>query len=830
MDVFKLRDQLLDDYRQYATSFMQLRDQRIKTEVHNALDQGLLWPPPRIGLNPAFEQGATIESLVEEGILHPRNQDIFRSGKSPDSIGQPIQPYRHQEEAIRAAHADRNYVLTTGTGSGKSLAYIIPIVDHVLRTGSGTGVKAVVIYPMNALANSQMVELAKFLPGSNPPVTFKRYSGQEDQEAREEILNNPPDILLTNYVMMELILTRYRDKKLVKAMGSLRFLVLDELHSYRGRQGADVALLVRRVREASGSQAIRCVGTSATLSTEGGHQERLTRLAEVGTRLFGDQVHPEEVIGETLRRITPEPNLSDPTHLAKLGQAIRGNCNCPPKERNCPPEERNCPLKERNCPPKDFEGFVADPLAGWIETEFGVGLEEGRLVRAIPRALEGAAAHLSSLTDIDQDTCKKALRSYLMAGPQIPNPTTGMPVFAFRLHQFISRGDTVYASPESPGRRSLTLKGGRFVSGDRTRVLLPLAFCRACGQDYYVVRREQASDHPVDETLTPRDLRDRFEEDNRSGFLYLSDDRPWPDDSDLIHNRLPPTWLDPDGRLRRSRKDDLPQRVEVMPDGRLLSAGSVAQGGVPGWWIPTPFRFCPACGVSYPGKLGSDFSRLSTLGSEGRSTATTIMSLAVVNFLRQDGHLPEHARKLLSFTDNRQDASLQAGHFNDFVQVTQLRSALWQAAADHPDGLKHDDLSQQVFDKLRLPPHQYALDPDLRGLAAEDTNRVLREVLTYRLYRDLKRGWRLTQPGTDRPSHHPIPVAPSAFPRGVGVGGLPSELGKRRTRAPPADSDRNAGLDPPGTGNQGGRFGEPPPGENDPAVRPTAGRPLVVGR
>ena len=720
MNVFELRDQLLDDYRRYATSFMRLRDERIQTEVQNALDQGLLWPPPRIGLNPAFETGTSVESMVNEGILHPGCQDIFGT----------IKPYRHQEEAIRAAQADRNYVLTTGTGSGKSLAYIIPIVDHVLRTGSGTGVKAVVIYPMNALANSQMEELAKFLPGSNPPVTFNRYSGQEDQEARDLILNDPPDILLTNYVMMELILTRYRDKALVKAMGDLRFLVLDELHSYRGRQGADVALLVRRVREASGSAAIRCVGTSATLSTEGGHQERLTRLAKVGTRLFGAKVHPEDVIGETLRRLTPEPDLSDPTHRAELGRAIW-----------------------RNRPPKDFEAFAADPLSGWIETEFGIGQEEGRLVRAIPRALEGdegAAARLSALTDIDQESCENALRSYLLAGHEIRNPTTAMPVFAFRLHQFISRGDTVYASPESPGKRALTLQGRRFVPGDRTRVLLPLSFCRACGQDYYVVRRGQAPDNSEEEILTPRDLRDRFEEENRSGFLYLSDDHPWPDDSDRILDRLPPTWLDPNGRLRPNRRGEVPQRVEVMPDGRLLSADSIAEGGVPGWWTPTPFRFCLACGVSYPSRLGSDFSRLATLGSEGRSTATTIMSLAVVHFLRQDGRLPSQARKLLSFTDNRQDASLQAGHFNDFVQVTQLRSALWQAAAGRPDGLRHDDLSQQVFDKLGLPADQYALDPDLRGGAALDTDQVLREVLAYRLYRDLKRGWRLTQPNLEQ--------------------------------------------------------------------------------
>ena len=258
MEVFELRNQLIEAYREYATSFMRIRDGRIKARVDQALDEGSLWPHPQIGLNPAFESGGTVSDLVAEGLLHPDCAQIFRGGKSPaDVIGKEMTLHRHQADAIRASRDDRSYVLTTGTGSGKSLSYIIPIVDHVLRTGSGQGVKAIVVYPMNALANSQMEELGKFLGhgpwGHRPPVTFARYTGQEDDEARQQIRQNPPDIILTNYVMLELVLTRYIDRKLVSKLGDLRFLVLDELHTYRGRQGADVALLVRRLREASGS-------------------------------------------------------------------------------------------------------------------------------------------------------------------------------------------------------------------------------------------------------------------------------------------------------------------------------------------------------------------------------------------------------------------------------------------------------------------------------------------------------------------------------------------------------------------------------------------------
>jgi hypothetical protein len=103
---------------------------------------------------------------------------------------------------------------------------------------------------MNALANSQEGELRKFLdigiPAGQPRVRFARYTGQEDEARREAILDRPPDILLTNYVMLELILTRHDERRLVERARGLRFLVLDELHTYRGRQGADVALLMRR--------------------------------------------------------------------------------------------------------------------------------------------------------------------------------------------------------------------------------------------------------------------------------------------------------------------------------------------------------------------------------------------------------------------------------------------------------------------------------------------------------------------------------------------------------------------------------------------------------
>jgi ATP-dependent helicase YprA (DUF1998 family) len=255
-----------------------LRNNSIVQFVDAAYRAEQFWPAPLVQLNPNFVPGGTIEGFVDAGLLHEECRRIFRADKTPGDIGKAMRLHKHQEDALRAAQHGESYVLTTGTGSGKSLAYFIPIVNDVLRRRSQgdpcKGISAIVIYPMNALCNSQLEELQKFLTygydSGKEPVTYARYTGQERQEDRQKLAENPPDILLTNYVILELIMTRqdFPDPQVVAHAQGLRFLVLDELHTYRGRQGADVAMLVRRVRERLNLDLL-CVGTSATMASEG---------------------------------------------------------------------------------------------------------------------------------------------------------------------------------------------------------------------------------------------------------------------------------------------------------------------------------------------------------------------------------------------------------------------------------------------------------------------------------------------------------------------------------------------------------------------------------
>lgn len=734
MNVFELREKLIADYCSFVKGFITIKDESIKEMVANELNDGLLWPDPLIQLSPFFESGESIEELIKSNILHPLCKQIFRIKRDETDFGKQMQLHRHQTEAIKRADQGLNYILTTGTGSGKSLAYIIPIVNHILKTGSGKGIKAIIVYPMNALANSQEKELSKFVnwgfSSDTKPVTFKRYTGQESEQAKQEICSNPPDILLTNYVMLELILTRPNETPLVHACKNLKYLVLDELHTYRGRQGADVAMLIRRTIDATKAEKVICVGTSATLSSTGDRMEQNREISRVASLLFGSKVEPENVIGESLQRLTQEFDFDSPVVISKLRDSIDST------------------LKANDA---NIDDIKQDAFFSWIETTFGVETDPltGRLYRSSAKCIsgkDGGAENLSKLTGIDLSTCKSAIQHALMLGFKTINPSNGFPVFAFKLHQFISRGDTVYASLDENDIRHLTVQRQLFVpNSNKDKILLPMAFCRHCGQEYYTVTKV-FDEEKESWRFAPRELNERvFDEEQEAGFLYVNDADKWSDNAAENADKVPEEWKDQDGKIMYNRREYLPKPVLVTPDGQIRNSGRQML------FLNAPFRFCPNCMVSYAANQRSDFAKLSALGTEGRSTATTILSLSAVRHIR-NMELPPEARKLLSFTDNRQDASLQSGHFNDFVQVGLLRGAVYHAlAGKSPEGVRHSELTQLVFDSLGLPFDEYASNPDAsKGVSKIETERALRNVLGYHLYRDLKRGWRVTAPNLEQ--------------------------------------------------------------------------------
>jgi ATP-dependent helicase YprA (DUF1998 family) len=158
MSIFDLHAQVLADYRDFVCSFFIVADERVRQFVEQALvEEARLWPDFLLQVSPAYARAATVEELARQGVLHETTARIFRTPE-----GYPFHLYQHQIEALAQACAGTSYIVTSGTGSGKSLTYFLPIVDTLVRHPStGERVAALVVYPMNALVNSQLQALEK---------------------------------------------------------------------------------------------------------------------------------------------------------------------------------------------------------------------------------------------------------------------------------------------------------------------------------------------------------------------------------------------------------------------------------------------------------------------------------------------------------------------------------------------------------------------------------------------------------------------------------------------------------------------------------------------
>ncbi|MFM7848540.1 MAG: DEAD/DEAH box helicase [Rubrivivax sp.] len=752
MDIFNLRERIVSDYASFARSFTRIRANDLAEQVNAIYAKDRFWPEPLLQITPNYESGGNVDQLAAAGDIDATTAAIFRV---PGQPALPLNLHTHQVQALSIARQQRSYVVTTGTGSGKSLCFFVPVIDAILRAkrsqpSGQPRTRAVIVYPMNALANSQMEELDKFLKHVAParPITFARYTGQEDLEERRRIANQPPDILLTNFMMLEYLMTRQDevDRQVIGHCQDLEFLVLDELHTYRGRQGADVALLVRRIRALLAPQGLLCIGTSATMAS-GAEQERREAVAEVASKLFGASVRPADVIEETLVRVTDTAQ-----HAASVNDQLSK-------------------VIESGVEPSLTDGELRNhPLAIWIETRLGISWQEQKWVRAKPQALATAAQWLSEDSGKPQEVCSEVLRQFLMAcslaeADRPSGVNSGQRgFFAFKLHQFISGAGAAYATIQAPGMRVLTVNAQQFLPGspqESPHRLYPVHFCRDCGQEYHPVFLTRGSAPE----LLPREIDDvppkprdgeasAGAEGQRHGFFLPDPDPADPLDFTGRDEDYPDAWLEEDRhgqtRLKASARDYRAERLAAQPDGHVGT-------GHPGWFLPGTFRFCLRCKTVHAAQ-GKDNNRLASLSAEGRSSATTLLTHAVLSWMHERSALPPSRRKLLGFSDNRQDAALQAGHFNDFLFVTLFRAAVLRAIRQEgAEGLSADRFGLAVFKALGFDRSgeqslrdEWLLDSELEGANFIQAQKAMRQVLAYRAWFDQRRGWRYTNPNLEQ--------------------------------------------------------------------------------
>jgi hypothetical protein len=721
MNVFETHARIIEDYATYIHSFVSIADPEIHQIVDRELSKGKLWPDPLLQFNPSFDMFGSLEDLVAAGTLHPDIRDIFKGYRL----------YHHQVEAIRLGTSGKDFIVTSGTGSGKSLTYIGSIFHHLLSNPGAKGVVAVVVYPMNALINSQFEEFSRYkknyveTTGKDFPITFGQYTGQEGEDARAKMRENPPQVLLTNYMMLELLLTRVRERSIRDGIyENLRFLVFDELHTYRGRQGADVAMLIRRIRSFC-AQPVVSIGTSATMVSDatGNLADQRAEVAKVATKLFGRAFTADQVVNERLARsLSSEGTIPSQERLAS---AISADIN----------------LED------DIELLKVHPVAIWLENKVAISVRDGELVRGKPKRMMEIVAELVTDSGMPHNTCHKFLQNLLLwicaANVRLQHAGERYTLLPFKLHQFISQTGSVYTTLDQDEERFITLEPGMFKEDEADKKpIFPNVFSRSSGHPFICVSR-------ICDRLEPREFRESTdEEETMDGYLIVGED-VWNPDEDI--EMLPESWfrITKKGVVPDSKKRHLfPVKLWFDEYGNCSETNEMKWWG---WFMQAPLLFDPTAGVFFDTKT-SESTKLTKLGSEGRSTSTTITAFSILNRLNDAGYHVKD-QKLLSFTDNRQDAALQAGHFNDFVQVVRLRAGIYKALEKAPNGmLTFATIGEAVFTALGLPFLEFAnmnQEPPLAPIRRK-YEQILQDFLFYRTVADLRRSWRVVLPNLEQ--------------------------------------------------------------------------------
>lgn len=730
MDIINLYEKWKRSYKDYIASFVSIKDAKINDIVYKAISDERLWPEPLIQFNPNFAKGIDVKGMIEKGL--PINPDLGKFFSNSF--------YKHQQEAIELGSQEKEFIVTSGTGSGKSRTFMATIFNYILnhRTEYQDKTLAIIVYPMNALINSQAEELERYKNqyeeasnGEPCPFTFGKYTGQEGDAERETMQQNPPNILLTNYMMLELLMTRAgKEADLRKCfLTNLHFLVFDELHTYRGMQGSDVSFLIRRIK-AQAKNKVLCFGTSATMVANEtiSYAEQRQKVAEVASCIFGSSFNAESVIDETL--------------------CIGLNERTPTKE-----ELIKCISSE--VPTDNSTDLLRDyPTALWMEQNIALSFnnEEQRFFRGKPLSIKEMASKLAEYVGMtDDQVCQKHIIDVLnwCNALNVEHKTNLLP---YKIHQFIPQTGNAYATLGLPSERRITVEESLYCkelsTEDEKVMYYPIVFSRLSGHEFYAVKLSENN------RLVPREFTSRTndDEDNaNTGYIIIPHDGENIEDYglDIESDEIPNDWFTMKNHqrvLKKSCSKNLPQKIYFTPSGLYSFMSDLGANTIEGWYIPAPLRYDPTAKAWFQGST-SDWSKLTRVGSEGRSTATTVLTYENILKMQEDG-VQQTDRKLLTFVDARQDAALQAGHFNDFIFNGKIRSAIWNAVKTSKDVVDSGNIGRLVFEALKLQTSDYSKYA-VSGKRADDVKEILTKYLLSIIYDDLGGNWAITSPNLE---------------------------------------------------------------------------------
>jgi len=740
---------ICDEFLRYIFSAFPLSDPEMASQAKQLLERPSsldipLVKGPFVSLSEAFAKGEPIPQLSEQGKLHP---------VMPGLIGYPTM-YLHQQEVFEAVNRNQHVLVSTGTGSGKTEAFLYPIVDQLLRErdqGITSGLSAVLVYPMNALANDQLDRLRMMLggtgitfgqwigptPDTEAKVTIDRFEGssreaylsarkqrlkeaqQEDRAVRplapmeeccseEAIRNRKPRILITNYRQLEILTTRLPDVELFSG-APLKYLVFDEAHTYSGAVGAEVACLIRRLRALAdkGPNDVICIGTSATLADPNDPQGNNEKVAKrFAARFFGVDENNVALVGEAyVEREWPKqrykpvfPQGDGMERLARILDAVTDPVD----------------IDVVKTVVEEVTGQIFDPGDDWRQNLFNHLLTNEYVYQTTqilnhPKTLSAAAWQTSQRVAMGRknegDDCSAELLCYLVLGASARNGDESL--LRPKVHFFL-RGldEMVVALGGSPAEVEPTLylslfdakegEGGGRQDDSFFRVLT----CRNCGQHFFEQHYQD-----LDITHGSNNRIRGFENGDAVVDEKNNDNAVWstaPAEAGtrlLMTNRL----LEDAGDTSTGRSARWPRAYVCRQCGALHrseSNGCLADGCGHGEPLLPLLAFgsgissCPSCNTL---TLQIGGRRIEPAKPIRAVTVADVhnLSQAMIN-AAPDGH-----KKLIVFADSRQDAAFQAGWMQDHARRIRMRHMMYQVLSSANEPIPLDAITDGLMDVFR---------------------------------------------------------------------------------------------------------------------------------
>ncbi len=716
------------DYMSYVASILDVRDREISQLAKEEAKHTSFVKGPFLETTLPFKDGKTLKELAEAGTI---SKEFSKMGKNVHYDDWKLRI--HQEMALEhIINDDRNMVVSTGTGSGKTECYLYPIFNEIMREKEAgildAGVRALLIFPMNALANDQQKKLRKLL-ADYPDITFGRYTGEtkhaklkenpEDAEkrlhqeydvqhqddfdtgsrksipnefmCREYMAKNPPHILLTNYAMLEYMLLRpdtapFFDTAKAK---NWKFIVIDEAHTYKGAVGTEIAFLLRRLKERiqqHRSESFRCIATSATLGSESGK----AALAKFASQLFGEPFDETDIITTERQKRIPDNNTKD--FSFQDYKRIK---------------EDSLRLKE------DERGkFLYDKL-----------VSDRRLFKLYdvlsekPKDIIEVANYVFS--DIDDNTLREqALIDLIELAAAAKKSEYESALLPARYHLFVKSLEGMFVE-YYPRKRVFLDRKEKFRDGSGEYSVFEMANCQKCGQEYILGKTiTKDNKNYLVQTSSMR----------KPEFYFISDtdiDEVFDEDDDLDEQsnfsslgkyRLCLSC----GRITEfSEKTDyscckLNDNKKIVTVFNLKYAGKGKESNC-----------CPACGATREGLikrfLTANQSATFAVGkslydsipprpikyqSDSDESDDLFGSLDAATPEIDNHVIDESGRKLLVFSDNRQEAAFYAGYFEKRYKQAMWRKVILNCLKEtKEDGLSVDDLiskSKQMAEREGL--------------------------------------------------------------------------------------------------------------------------------